>query len=89
MRKFNSTIDILREFVPKRLALYTRRKQHQLKVLNDQLQTLEYKGRFLTGILDGQIVFRGKSKTMILQDLGIAWLSSGVSRRTAKCHFGT
>lgn len=69
MRNFASALDILREFVPERLALYTRRKQHQLQVLNDQLQILEYKGRFLTGILDGQIVFRGKSKAMLLQDL--------------------
>lgn len=62
IKKYASPTEIINEFYPIRLAVYEKRKQHQLKVIRADLKILTSKFRFIKGISDGSIDFKQMSK---------------------------
>jgi len=47
LKRYSSPNEIISEFYPIRLGLYTERRKHLLKQLRDELKILEQKHRFV------------------------------------------
>jgi DNA topoisomerase-2 len=69
MKRYTNVLSILSEFFSERLRLYSARKAHQLKVLQEMIQKLTAKIKFLTAVVSGQISFRGKQKQELVREL--------------------
>lgn len=69
VRKFDSVVDIMNHFETVRLDFYDRRKRHQLMQLQSEVNTLQQKERFVTGIVRGEIIVYNKNRQMLTQEL--------------------
>lgn len=69
MKRYTNALSILSEFFAERLRLYSARKNHQLKVLQEMITKLAAKIKFLTAVVSGQISFKGKNKQELVQEL--------------------
>ena len=69
LKKYASTLEIMEDFYHQRLALYKIRKQHILTQLQQQLQTLAQKIKFLKLVVDGIFIFKGLNKQQLLAQL--------------------
>ena len=65
VKKYPSDIDILREYFSVRLRLYEERRQHMLGVLRHDLTVLQNKARFVSEIMDDQLMVYRKSKQVV------------------------
>lgn len=62
LKKYDTTVEIIKEFYNVRLDLYTKRKNHQLSVLKKQLEIAENKQKFISSLLSKKIVIDNKSR---------------------------
>lgn len=69
IRKYNSAIEILREFLPVRLAMYGKRKAHLLVVLQRQCEFLRQKVSFIKAIIGGRLKVANVKKDKLVRDL--------------------
>ena len=69
MKKYANVLDILSEFFTERLRMYSARKEHQMRCLQQMITKLSSKIRFLTEVVSGQISFKGKRKQELVQEL--------------------
>lgn len=69
MKRYESILDILREYFPLRLAKYAERKQHMLSLLRKELKQLNNKLRFLNLVVSGTFSFRGRQKSQLMEEL--------------------
>jgi DNA topoisomerase-2 len=69
IRKYETIYDILREFYDVRLEYYRKRKQHQINELEKELNVLDWKMKFIKGVIDGTIVVNNQSKEKITDQL--------------------
>ena len=69
MKKFNTVNDIMAEFFLARLHLYKKRKEYQMKVLSQKLEKEQHKIRFITMIVNHELIFRNKTKGALLTEL--------------------
>lgn len=67
--KYDTVEDIMREFYEFRLQMYVKRKEYYLKVLNNALQILKYKVKFIQDILDEKIIINRRKKDEIIERL--------------------
>ncbi len=61
LKKYENVKDIVDDYYIKRLELYNKRKEYQLKILRDELVILSNKARFIQENLDDLIDLRKKS----------------------------
>ena len=54
--KYSSPEEILKDFVDLRLEHYKKRKEHLLKVLQTKATMCSYKSKFVTMVIEGDIV---------------------------------
>ena len=66
---YESPIEILEEFFEFRLKMYGARKKEYLKILNNQLEILKYKVKFVEYILEKKIIIERKKKEEIIGKL--------------------
>jgi DNA topoisomerase-2 len=69
IRKYETIYDILREFYDVRLEYYRKRKQHQINELEKELNVLDWKMKFIKGVIDGSIVVNNQTKEKITDQL--------------------
>lgn len=69
IRKYNNTSEIMNEFVKVRLKYYDMRKTHQLKKMNTDLTILEQKARFISMIVNEELIVYRKKKNVIVSEL--------------------
>ena len=62
IKRYADECQILEDFYPVRLALYGKRKQHQLAVMRKDLKVMDNKCRFIEGVNRQEIVLRDQSK---------------------------
>lgn len=62
IKRFQNESQILEEYFPIRYEVYRKRKQHQLKVLRNELKLMDNKCRFIEGVNSSQIELREKGK---------------------------
>jgi hypothetical protein len=73
LKKYSSPIDILNDFFNFRLKMYEKRKQYYLKLLENRLNLIGWKIKFIEYVINGKlIVFENKkarSKENVIQQL--------------------
>jgi len=73
LKKYGNVRDIVRDYYATRLALYGKRKTHQLAAMSAELRVLSNKARYIQELLDGSIDLRrkrGDELTAMLQSKG-------------------
>ena len=73
LRKYANVEDIVHDYYETRLALYDKRKSHQLAALSAELRLLSNKARYIQEVLDGSIDLRrkrGDELVSMLRDKG-------------------
>jgi len=69
MKKFESATEILTEYYEERLQLYNARKIHQIATLTYLHHKTTQKIQFLKAVVSGDISFKGKHKTQLINEL--------------------
>lgn len=73
IEKYNSTLDILKSYYKFRLEMYDKRKNYYLRILQNKLNVLEWKIKFIEYIIDGKIIIfedkEAKSEEDVIQQL--------------------
>ncbi|KND03704.1 DNA topoisomerase 2 [Spizellomyces punctatus DAOM BR117] len=69
IRKYESVEDIFTEFCDLRRKYYQKRKEYLLNQLNSDLTKLDNKVRFVTEIIQGELVVQNKKRDALLQEL--------------------
>jgi DNA topoisomerase-2 len=67
--KYDYVEDIFYEFYNWRLTIYQKRKDHRVKFLENQMNLLKYKVKFIEQKLSGEIVIEKRRECDILEDL--------------------
>ena len=69
IKKYQSPLEIIRDFSSVRARYYDMRKAHQLKKMKNELNVLANKSRFIKMIVDEELVVHRKKKTDIVSEL--------------------
>ena len=69
IHKYDNIYDILKEFYDVRLEYYTKRKLHQIDELDKELNILDWKMKFIIGVIDGSIIVNNQTKDKIVDQL--------------------
>ena len=69
IKKYDTIYDILKEFYEVRLDYYKKRKQYQLDELEKELNVLDWKMKFIEGVIEGTIIVNNQTKEKINDQL--------------------
>jgi DNA topoisomerase-2 len=69
LRIFETTEDIINYFVNFRLDYYHKRKEFMLNRMQDELNVLSNRGRFIKAILEGKLEIKNRKKDEIIVDI--------------------
>mmetsp|Transcript_105203 Transcript_105203/g.241120 ORF Transcript_105203/g.241120 Transcript_105203/m.241120 type:complete len:1428 (+) Transcript_105203:26-4309(+) len=69
IKKYDSALEILREFAELRLGFYDKRKSHLLKVLNEQKAVLDEKVRFILMVINDELIIAKKKRADLVREL--------------------
>jgi DNA topoisomerase-2 len=69
IKKYSNSQDILNEFYQVRLDMYIKRKNWLIGKLNNELDIVKYKMKFIQFVLDGKIVVFKQKKSIIIDKL--------------------
>lgn len=69
IKRYALPTDILEEFCQYRLFMYKKRKEYYVKILQNELNILKYKAKFIEKKLNKEIIIENKKKEDILQKL--------------------
>ena len=69
IQKYDNTNEILNSFYDVRLEYYEKRKQFLLKRLGEEYERLDNKVRFITAVVDGDVVVNNRKKAELLNEL--------------------
>lgn len=69
LKIFDNAEDILKHFVTFRLTFYQKRKDYQIDQINNQINILDNKIRFIKSIIDGNLTVNNRKKDVIETDL--------------------
>merc|ERR550537_879951 len=67
--KYDSALDILKEFVNLRLSVYDARKKYLIAKLTREREILSNKARFILMVVKGEIELRKRKKADLLKEL--------------------
>lgn len=62
IKRYDDEIQILQEFFNERFDLYTKRKEHLIRVLKKEVAQLQNKQRFIKEITSGKLSIKDESK---------------------------
>ena len=69
IKKYDTINDILKEFIETRLDYYVLRKQHLVKILEEEIKYLSMKIRFIKEFISGKIKISNQKKNDIIKQL--------------------
>lgn len=69
VQRYETELDILREFAKVRLDFYHRRRRHMINVMEKELCLISNKMRFILEVVEGQLVIAKRTKANIYEDL--------------------
>jgi DNA topoisomerase II len=69
IRKYETPLEVLREFYQVRLELYAKRKEYMVAQLKEQLLRLQNQCRFIRMVISGELEIRNKPKRHIAAEL--------------------
>jgi DNA topoisomerase-2 len=67
--KYDTIGDLLEDYYQTRLGLYEKRKAHQISELNDRIEELSAKAKFIKGIVEGTIKIMNMEDSIVLASL--------------------
>lgn len=67
--KYDTIGDLLEDYYQTRLGLYDKRKAHQISELNDRIEELSAKAKFIKGIVEGTIKIMNMEDNVVLASL--------------------
>jgi DNA topoisomerase-2 len=67
--KYDTIGDLLEDYYQTRLGLYDKRKAHQINELNDRIEELSAKAKFIKGIVEGTIKIMNMEDNVVLASL--------------------
>ena len=69
LTKYKTPLEILNEFYEFRLNIYVKRRAHHLLLLNNELQILKYKVKYIRDVLDDKIKVARKKKEEVIEQI--------------------
>merc|ERR1719191_2345755 len=69
IQKYESALDILKDFVNLRLNVYDKRKKYLISKLTREKEILSNKARFIIMVVKGELELRKRKKADLLKDL--------------------
>jgi DNA topoisomerase-2 len=69
LHRYDSTIDILKDFFPLRLEMYEKRKNHLISTLSQELRKIDNKVRFIKYVIEEKIKMRNIKRADLLKVL--------------------
>lgn len=69
IHKYSNPNYMLKDYVEIRLEMYNKRKEHYVKVLENELKLLKYKRKFIKQVISGEIIISKKQKPVLIQEL--------------------
>jgi DNA topoisomerase II len=69
IRKYNTAQEILQEFAYYRLETYSKRREHLITKLQEEIFVLKAKKDFILAVLDGRIIFKDRSMDQLVTTL--------------------
>ncbi|ELA42466.1 uncharacterized protein VICG_00565 [Vittaforma corneae ATCC 50505] len=69
IKKYETPLEIIKEFYYTRLRFYTTRKEYRLKAIKEELNKLENKARFIREVINGRLVINNRPTDSIVRDL--------------------
>lgn len=77
---YASVADIVRAHAARRLEVYALRKQHALRKMQDDIELLEQKMRFIQLVVDGELELRNRRKDDVVADLAARGVTDDPAR---------
>ncbi|KAF4702709.1 DNA topoisomerase 2, partial [Perkinsus olseni] len=69
IRRYDSVLDIIKDFADLRLDMYVLRKESLIAKLTKEILILSNKCRFVTMVVNGEIVFQKKKIVQLMEEL--------------------
>eukprot|EP01053_Blabericola_migrator_P012266 Blabericola_migrator_1__12265@NODE_765_length_6607_cov_284_868043_g545_i0_p1_GENE_NODE_765_length_6607_cov_284_868043_g545_i0NODE_765_length_6607_cov_284_868043_g545_i0_p1_ORF_typecomplete_len1470_score322_53DNA_topoisoIV/PF00521_20/2_4e122TOPRIM_C/PF16898_5/6_7e50DNA_gyraseB/PF00204_25/6_8e38Toprim/PF01751_22/5_6e18HATPase_c/PF02518_26/6_2e09HATPase_c_3/PF13589_6/0_0021LOR/PF04525_12/0_67LOR/PF04525_12/7_1e02_NODE_765_length_6607_cov_284_868043_g545_i016186027 len=69
VQKYNSELDIMREFARVRLDYYHKRKRHIMNLLQKEMCILSNKTRFVLEVVEGKLIVHKKKRAVLVAEL--------------------
>jgi DNA topoisomerase-2 len=69
IRKYSNPNQILKDYIEIRLGFYGKRKQHYIKVLENELNLLKYRRKFILAVISNQLIISKKQKSVLIDEL--------------------
>ena len=67
--KYSSPNQILKDYIEIRLELYIKRKDHHIKVLDNDLKLLRYRRKFIKQVISNDLIISKKQKSSLIEEL--------------------
>ena len=69
IKKYNNVEEIMLDYYNVRLKLYQKRKDHQLNVLEKELELISYKVKFILLVINNKLIINNKKKSIVEDEL--------------------
>ena len=69
IQKYSNPNQMLKDYVEFRLDFYLRRKEHYINVLENELNLLKYRRKFIKQVITGEIIISKKQKNILINEL--------------------
>ena len=69
--KYNSATEVIREYFPRRLSLYSSRKDAMLEKMEKEHSKLSNQVRFILAVINGELVVSNRPKQELLSELKV------------------
>ena len=69
IHKYSNPNYMLKDYIEIRLVIYKKRKEHYIKVLENELKLLKNKRKFIKQIISGDLIISKKQKNILVQEL--------------------
>ena len=69
IKKYNNVEEIMLDYYDVRLKLYEKRKNHQLNILEKELELISYKVKFILLVINNELIINNKKRILIEEEL--------------------
>ena len=67
--KYSTPNQILKDYIEIRLDFYSKRKEHHIKVLENELKLLKYRRKFIKQVISNDLIISKKQKSALIEEL--------------------
>jgi DNA topoisomerase-2 len=67
--KYSNPNNMIKDYADIRLVIYQKRKEHWIKVLENELQLLKFRRRFIKEVISNKLIISKKQKQVLIEEL--------------------